>query len=71
MSTNNTITIDYVTFVWDTKTVSEAIHALGLSASRPLLGLRRQGITRTRTSSGQGTSLSHTTITMSAEYLLL
>ncbi len=33
MSTNNTITIDYVTFVWDTKTVSEAIHALGLSAS--------------------------------------
>lgn len=29
----NTITIDYVTFVWDTKTVSEAIHALGLSAS--------------------------------------
>ena len=33
MSPNNTITIDYVTFVWDTKTVSEAIHALGLSAS--------------------------------------
>ena len=33
MSTNNTITIDYITFVWDTKTVSEAIHALGLSAS--------------------------------------
>ena len=33
MSTNNTITIDYVMFVWDTKTVSEAIHALGLSAS--------------------------------------
>lgn len=33
MSTNNTITIDYVTFVWDTKTLSEAIHALGLSAS--------------------------------------
>ena len=33
MSTNNTITIDYVTFVWDTKTMSEAIHALGLSAS--------------------------------------
>lgn len=33
MSTNNTITIVYVTFVWDTKTVSEAIHALGLSAS--------------------------------------
>lgn len=29
----NTITIDYVTFVWDTKTVSEAIYALGLSAS--------------------------------------
>lgn len=33
MSSNNTITIDYVSFVWDTKTVSEAIHALGLSAS--------------------------------------
>lgn len=33
MSANNTITIDYAAFVWDTKTVSEAIHALGLSAS--------------------------------------
>ena len=33
MSSNNTITIDYVSFVWDTKTVPEAINELGLSSS--------------------------------------
>ena len=33
MSSNNTITIDYVAFVWDTKTVPEAINELGLSSS--------------------------------------
>ena len=33
MSANNTITIDYAAFVWDSKTVSEAINELGLSSS--------------------------------------
>lgn len=33
MSSNSTITIDYVSFVWDTKTVPEAINELGLSSS--------------------------------------
>ena len=39
MSTNNTITIDYVTFVWDTKTVSEAFPSVKVNFGVPEAGL--------------------------------